>query len=97
MESAPLLTILSTFFVQNYTGRRFRPWKLPIKQPDRLSAPFLFREIKPYQIKGIDKHIPPCAQSYQQNMGISWHNFCVGKRPISRTTALFLSFEIFPI
>jgi hypothetical protein len=39
-------------------------------------AIFLRRTIKVIEINGLPPRGAACAQSYQQNVGISWHNFC---------------------
>jgi hypothetical protein len=69
LPRAPLLVVS---IVAKVTIQRIKP-------RNQANAKFLLTEIKLIEINDILRPGMPCAQSYQQNMGINGHNFCLPK------------------
>lgn len=93
----PLLTMLSTLYVQNCRRGHFRCQNFPkyhvnnrIISHCRQDACFLRREILFFQINDFAWHGRPCTQSYQQNMCRSRHNFCwIYRRAVVKICNIF--------
>jgi hypothetical protein len=90
MRWASLLTVLSTIYVQKCAEVLALPLLVAEKAPNPPYARFLRMERILIKIKGVGRHGMSCSQSYQQNMGISGHNFCRGKAGVpARRCAIF--------